>query len=192
MRVIDQKHHFADSINKLSCKRALLRYKSLIALLHRVVRDERFHPERVLEEARSCFQIITQRFRSGNFPGKANQPRREEESRAVATFPRVWNTRGSSFPAKPRSRNVRIARGSRQCSNVGFRTFLFFIGPSKVAPLNGPRHIASVVSCVDGEIRMGIKDGRARYPHATELRVSWLEPNENPPEKRESACDNGA
>lgn len=68
----------------------------------------------------------------------------------------------------------------------------FFIGPSKVAPLNGPRHIASVVSCVDGEIRMGIKDGRARYPHATELRVSWLEPNENPPEKRESACDNGA
>lgn len=39
---------------------------------------------------------------------------------------------------------------------------------------------------------MGIKDGRARYPHATELRVSWLEPNENSPEKRESACDNGA
>lgn len=105
-----------------------------------------------------------------------------------ACLEHAWFLISCEAPFAERAHRTRFSTMLRR----GFRTFLFFTGPSKVAPLNGPRHIASAVSCVDGEIRMGIKDGRARYPHATELQVSWLEPNENPPGKRESACDNGA
>ena len=131
------------------------------------------------------------------FSTKGESPRwGEEESRPAWQCFRVFRARvGPGALVRERAPFVERAhrtRFPRQCSSTwlsyirsffSFSSFFFSYGPTKVAPLNGPRHIASAVSCVDGEIRMGIKAGRTRHPHATECpRLAGGEPRRRPRE----------